>query len=113
MIVYFGLALVAVFLTSLSHILMKMGSRQQNTSGQILSPYLNRYTISAYVIFLFVTLVSVIALQKIPLKLWTTVTSLNFAVVALMSWRFLKEEMDRGMVLGILIIVTGVVVFTL
>lgn len=113
MIVYFGLALVAVFLASISQVLLKIGSQQQTKLGRLLSPYLNVYTISAYTIFLLVTLVSVVALQKIPLKLWTTITSLNFVVVCLLSWGCLKEKVNKTMVMGILIIVIGVVVFNL
>lgn len=111
MIVYFGLALVAVLFTSISQVLLKIGSRQYNTFGYFLSPYLNKYTLSAYALFLLVTVISVVVLQHIPLKLYYAITSLNFVAVVLLSWGLLKEEMNWGMVLGVFLIVLGVVVF--
>ncbi|NMB52495.1 MAG: hypothetical protein GX999_09225 [Bacteroidales bacterium] len=111
MIVYFGLALVAVLFTSISQVLLKIGSRQRNTFGHSLSPYLNKYTLSAYALFLLVTMLSVVVLQHIPLKLYYAITSLNFVAVALLSWGHLKEEMHREMVVGVFLIVLGFVVF--
>jgi multidrug transporter EmrE-like cation transporter len=110
---YFGLVFVAVILTGVSQILLKIGSRQKNTSGDHISPYLNAYTISAYVIFLLITMVSVVALKEIPLKLFYAISSLTFVVVALLSWSLLKEEVNKGMCVGILFIVLGIVVFNL
>jgi len=111
MIIYLGLAFLAVLFTSISQVLLKIGSRQHNTFGRLLSPYLNGYTLSAYALFLLVTMVSVVVLQYIPLKLYYAITSLNFVVVALLSWGFLKERVNRGMVVGLFLIVLGVVVF--
>jgi drug/metabolite transporter (DMT)-like permease len=113
MIISLVLVFLAVILTGISQILLKTGSESRCGNTPSFKAYLNKYTISAYVIFLIVTIISVIALIEVPLKLFSTIASLNFVVVALLSWVFLKEEMNRGMVAGILLIVSGIIVFNL
>lgn len=110
---YYALVLIAVVLTGVSQILLKIGSQQKNTFSTQISPYLNRFTLSAYMIFLFITMVSVVALKEIPLKQFYAINSLTFVVVALFSWVLLKEEVNKGMIMGILIIVLGIVIFNL
>lgn len=113
MIAYFGLVLAAVLFAGISQVFLKIGSRQQNPFGQLISPYLNIYTLGAYAIFLFVTIITVIALQKIPLKLFYAITSLNFVIVALLSWYFLKERLNKAMIMGICLIFFGVMIFNI
>ena len=113
MIVYLALTLVALLFTSISQVLLKIGSQQKNTIGPHLSPYLNVYTISAYAIFLLITLVSVIALQEIPLKLFNALTSLNFVFVALLSWVMFKEKITGNMIIAIVLICLGTIIFNI
>ena len=57
------------------------------------------------------TVIAVIALLEVPLKMFYAIASLNFVVVIFLSWGVLKEEVNRKMIAGILLIVGGVVVF--
>jgi uncharacterized membrane protein len=113
MIVSLAIVFLAVFLTGISQLLLKMGSRKGGTSAQFFAAYLNVYTISAYVIFLVVTAISVIALIEVPLKLLYTITSLNFVVVAFLSWVILKEKLTRNMVIAIVLICLGTIIFNI
>lgn len=111
MIFSIGLVLLAVFLTGISQILLKKGSLKKKENNWCLAEYLNPYTIVAYAIFLLVTIIGVIALIEVPLKLFYAITSLNFVVVAFLSWIILKEKINKDMLFGIVIIVIGVVIF--
>lgn len=113
MIFSIGLVLLAVFLTGISQVLLKMGSQNKTFFTGFLAPYLNIRTISAYVILLLVTIISTIALIEVPLKLFSAIASLNFVFVVLLSGFILKEKINQGMFVGILIIVSGVMVFNL
>ena len=113
MIVSLGLVFLAVFLTGISQLLLKIGSRKGGASGQFFAAYLNVYTISAYAIFLVVTVISVVALLEVPLKLLYTITSLNFVVVAFLSWAILKEKITGNMVIAIVLICIGTIIFNI
>jgi len=113
MIVSLVLVFLAVFLTGISQLLLKLGSRNRGASAQFFSAYLNVYTISAYIIFLAVTAISVIALIEVPLKLLYTITSLNFVIVAFLSWVILKEKITRNMIIAIVLICIGTIIFNI
>jgi len=114
MILSLGLVFLVVLLTGVSQVLLKIGSRN-GCSGErhFLAAYLNVPTMAAYTILLMVTVISVIALIEVPLKMFYAIASLNFVVVALLSWGFLKEEVTKGMGMGVLLIVVGIIVFNI
>jgi len=111
----FSLVLVflAVLLTGISQVLLKIGAAHLGKRRKsVLNAYLNYYTITAYGMLLLVTVISVIALiGGIPLKLFYAIASLNLVVVVGLSWGVLKEKVTKKMVVGIASIVLGIVVF--
>ena len=109
------LVFIAVFLTGISQVLLKIGAAHQGKRKySLLDAYLNFHTISAYGLLLLVTVISVIALTGgIPLKLFYAITSLNLVVVVGLSWWILKEGINRKMMMGIVIIVLGIAVFNI
>ena len=63
-------------------------------------------------ILFFVTVLSVFALQGIELKFFYAVAyALNFILVTILSWFFLREQLSREKVIGILLIAFGVIFF--
>ena len=112
MIFSFFLVFLAVFLTGISQVLLKIGSAYRGKrNDSVLAVYLNTFTLSAYGLLLLVTLISVIALMEIPLKVFYAIASLGFLVVAGLSRGVLKEEVTKNMVVGSGLIVLGIVVF--
>ena len=106
------LVFLAVLLTWISHVLLKIGSAHQGKrKDSVLDAYLNLPSLTAYGLLLFVTVISVIALREIPLKMFYTIASLNFVVVVGLSWGILKERVTKKIEVGIVLIVLGVVVF--
>lgn len=113
MIFSIGLVFLAVFMTAISQVILKVGSKNFGSDKHFLVIYLNIYTICAYAILLIVTIISTIALIQVPLKLFAAIASLNFVFVILLSWIFLKENIDKKIFLGILFIALGLLVFNL
>jgi multidrug transporter EmrE-like cation transporter len=109
------LVFIAVFLTGISQVLLKIGSAYQGKRKDAsLAAYLNLPTLLAYGLLLFVTVISVIALTGgIPLKMFYAIASLNLVVVVGLSWGILKEEVNMKMVVGMVMIVLGIVGFNL
>lgn len=104
----------AAILTGISQVLLKIGSAHQGKQKDtVLSAYLNIFTIIAYGLFLFVTLIVVIALKEIPLKVAYAVASLSFVAAVVFSWRLLKEKITKNMAIAIVLIVFGIAIFNI
>lgn len=108
---YVVLALTVVFFTATGQILLKIGSGQGKSKS--LAPYLNLTTITAYALFFFVTLLSVIILEEIPLKLFYAFTSLNILLVIILSHIFLRESITKNHIFAVIIIMSGLIIFNL
>lgn len=108
------LVFLAVLLTGIGQVLLKIGSGHQGKrKDSVLDAYLNLPALFAYGLLLFVTVITVIALKEIPLKIFYAIASLNLVVVVGLSWGILKEEVNKKMVVGIVLIVLGIVVFNI
>ena len=106
------LVFLAVLLTGISQVLLKIGSAHQGKRRKsFLDAYLNLYTITAYGLLLLVTVISVIALKEIPLKVFYAIASLNYIVVIGFSHLILKERISKKMVFALGLIVCGVLIF--
>jgi multidrug transporter EmrE-like cation transporter len=108
------LVFLAVLLTGISQVLLKIGSAHQGKRRKsFLDAYLNLYTITAYGLLLLVTVISVIALKEIPLKVFYAIASLNLVVVVGLSWGILREPVNKRKLFAVLLIISGIVVFNL
>jgi multidrug transporter EmrE-like cation transporter len=107
------LALLAVLLTGISQVLLKIGSQKGSKKEQFLAVYLNIHTLAAYGLLLIVTVISVIALREIQLKVFYAIASLNFVVVLVLSWALLREIINKEKILAICLIITGIWVFNI
>jgi len=105
--IYLFFAFIAILLTSVSQMLLKAGSDNAN------SIYFNRFTASGYLIFLIVTIFSILALRGLSLKFYYALTSLNYILVLIFSYIILKEEITKNKIIGIILIVWGIIIFNL
>jgi hypothetical protein len=112
MIFSLSLVFIAVFLTGISQVLLKIGAVHQGTQKKsVLAAYLNLPVMAAYGLLIFVTIITVIALMEVPLKMVYAITSLNFIVVTILSQWILKEHVGKQMILALALIICGVLVF--
>ena len=107
------LALCAVVLTGISQTLLKIGADSGARNGGALGPYLNPFTVIAYGLLLLVTMLTVYEVRDLPLKVFYSLTALNFIVVLGLSAVLLHEKVNRDKVVAVGLIVLGVVVFNL
>jgi len=106
-------ALLAVLLTGISQTFLKIGADMGVQNNRLLGSYLNLPTITAYGLLLLVTVLSVYALRDLPLKVFYSLTSLNFIVVLVLSSVFLGEEVSRDKIIAMGIIFIGTAIFNL
>ncbi len=107
---YAAIAVFSGFLSAFSQILLKKSSDLERTSK--LREYFNLYVISGYGITLLCMGLMVVAFKGLPFKYGAILESLVYLYVMLLSRIFLKEKLTLKKVIGNLIIVFGVAVFS-
>lgn len=100
------LFIFSVFIASLSQILLKMGSQNEKQL------YLNKYTIGGYAILILSTLCTVIAYKTTKLSTGVLLESLSYIFVPCLSYYILKEKMSKKRIIGMFIIITGIIIFS-
>lgn len=105
------LYLFSVFMSSVSQVLLKKSAQSPHDGA--LREYLNWRVITAYGIFFCSTLVTVLALRYVPLSQSGIFESTGYIYIAVLSVVFLKEKLSLRKILGMILILAGVVMFSL
>ena len=101
---YIILFIFSILMASFSQILLKKGSHSKNI-------YLNIKTLTGYGIMFLSTLLTLYAYKGITLGFGQILQSLSFIFVIILSKIFLKEQITKKKVYGIIIIIFGIIVF--
>ena len=109
--VYVGIYLCSVFVASVSQILLKTAANR--TYPTRIKEYLNRYVIAGYALLFVSTILTMLALKKVPLSWANVIESVGYFFVFIMGYLILKERFSRRKLLGILVIFVGIGVFLL
>lgn len=107
MLLMFG----CTFLTAFSQLLLKQSANR--TYRSVLLEYLNWRVILSYGIFALVLLLNTYAFTRVDMKYGAVIDTFSYVFVMLLSWLVLKEKFTRGKVLGNLLIMTGVFIYTM
>lgn len=99
------------FLTAISQILLKQSANKEYKS--VIYEYLNWRVIVSYGIFFGVLLLNTYAFTKVDLKYGAVIDTLSYVFVMLLSWLLLREKFSKGKLIGNLLIMAGVFVYTL
>ena len=103
--------LFGVFISSVSQIVLKKSADKEYSSR--IREYFNPRVIIAYSVFFAATLCSIIAYKKIPLSFGPILESCGYIFVAVLSYLFIKEKISIKKIVGLLIIITGVIIYSL
>ena len=95
--------LAGTFFSAISQVLLKQSANMEYKNP--LREYLNWRVILAYGIFWCYT--------KVDMKFGPVIDTAAYVFVLLFSWRILKEKISRGKIIGNLIIILGILVYTL
>ncbi len=101
------LFLFSVMIASISQILLKLGSKNEKNL------YINKYTIGGYFILIISTFCTVMAYKKIPLSTGVLLETLSYIFVPCLSFHFLGEKLSRKRIIGMVVIVIGIIIFSL
>ena len=109
--IFYILTLIVVILTSLGHILLKVGAIRNSDSGRPI--YLHPISLMGYFIFAIVALLSIYAMTGLEMKVFFGLNSLTYVCIPVMAYVLLRESFTRNKIFGILLISLGVLVFNL
>ena len=111
LIIYSLILLFSVFVSSASQILLKKSAAIKYSSK--IREYLNPYVIIGYALFFGCTIISMYALRVVPLSMSPVLESCGYVFVAALSFAFLKEKFTKRQLIGTILIIIGVVVYSL
>lgn len=105
------LMFAATFFSASSQILLKQSANAEHKSG--IYEYLNWRVILAYGIFVGVLLLNTYAYTKVPYKYGSIIDTFTYVFVLLLSRVLLKEKISKGKLMGNLLIIAGILVYSL
>lgn len=108
---YMWLMFAGTLFTAISQILLKQSA--DKTYRHPIFEYLNWRVIVSYGIFAGVLLLNTYAYTRVDMKYGAVIDTFSYVFVMLLSFLILKEKMTKRRLLGNLIIMTGVFIYTL
>lgn len=108
---YSLLLLVGVFISAISQVMLKKAAMKQYDSP--LQEYLNPRVICAYALFVGTTFLSILAYRGIPLNLGPVLETTSYLYVTFFGVVIFHEKLNCRKVLALVLIVAGVLVYSL
>lgn len=109
--IYSGIYILGVSISAISQILLKKSADVKRKNK--IKEYLNLKTIFAYCIFFAATLCSVFSYKYIPLAMGPILEATEYIFIAILSYFLLKEKMSKRKLIGLIIIILGVLIFSI
>ena len=111
LIVYSGILLLGVFISSVSQVILKKESMKKHDS--ITEDYLNINVILAYVLFIGTTFLSILALKVVPLSMWPILEATSYIWITIFGVIIFKEVVTKRRLLALILIISGIILFSL
>ena len=103
--------IISVLISSVAQVMLKAEADKKHESR--LKEYLNPMVITAYGIFFLSTFLTMYALKYVPLTYSPIIEPLSYIFVPVIGVLVLKEKLSRRRVLGIVIMLAGIVIFSM
>lgn len=108
---YIGIFLASTFVSSVSQVMLKMSTRKEY--GSHVREYVNPLVITAYLLFFGCTFLTMYALKVVPLSMAAILEASGYIFVTALSRIFLSEKVGRQKLIGLAVIVTGLIIYSL
>lgn len=105
------LMFTGTFFAAVSQILLKQSANKEYRHP--LLEYLNWRVIVAYGIYFGVLVLNTYAYTKVDMKYGPVIDTFAYVFVLLLSYLILKEKFTKGKLIGNLIIIAGIIIYTL
>ncbi len=98
-------------ISSVSQIMLKKSAQKEYSSK--IKEYLNPLVIAAYALFFATTFISIFALKVVPLSMAPVLEASGYIFVAVLSYFFFKEKLTKKQLIGMALILSGIVIYSL
>jgi drug/metabolite transporter (DMT)-like permease len=113
MVKYIIISSIAVLLTAIAQILLKVGANKNRGSQSLIKQYLNIYIFAGYCVFFGVTVINLYVYKFLPIKLAVVFLPFVFIFVAVFSFLVFNETLTKKQLISYIIIIIGVVIYNL
>lgn len=111
MLNYVIVFLVSVLISSISQVILKTSANEEHDNK--VKEILNFKVIFAYGLFFAATLLTMLAYRKVPLSMGAVLETTGYVYVAILGRFVLKEKLDKYKICGNLLIIMGIVIYSL
>lgn len=108
---YMLILFATTFFTAISQVLMKQSAQMEHKSW--IYEYLNWRVILAYGIAFTVLMVNTYAYTEVDIKYASIIDSFSYVNVMVFSYLLLKEHFTKQQLIGNLVIIAGILIYTL
>ena len=112
MLKYYIFLLIAVILTAISQVLLKIGAKKSKNK-KFIYLYLNFFTIFGYFLLFGATVFNLISLKYVDLKVIIYFLPLTYIFLLILSLLILKEYINKFQIIGFFIIILGLIIFNI
>lgn len=109
--IYMVILVVATVFSAFSQVLLKQSARMEHKSW--IYEYLNWRVITAYGIAFTVLFANTYAYTGVDMRFGPVIDTFTYVFVMIFSFALLKEHFTRGQLVGNLMIIAGVLIYTL
>lgn len=102
---------VSVFISAISQLLLKKSANREYKS--FIHEYLNLLVISAYFLFFAAVLIDLLCLKYVPLSFIPVIETSSYIFIIILSRIFFKEKIYLKKAIGLLLILTGILIYVL
>ena len=111
LVIYSCIMILGTLISAFSQVMLKKSAQKQYENK--IKEYFNPMVIIAYAMFFGCTLLSIYCLKVIPLSMSPILESASYIFVAMLGYIFFREKLSGKQFLGMLLIVIGIVVFSI
>lgn len=101
-----------VFIATIAQILLKKSAEKNIDVKSFKEQYINKLVIVGYLLLFISMLIPLYTYQFVPLKYGAVIESLGYAFIMILSAVFLKEKITKKKLLGNVLIIVGVIIFS-
>lgn len=101
-----------VFISSISQVLLKKSANKVEDEDSFLSQYINPYVIVGYGLLFIAMCIPFIGYRYVDLKYGAVIESLGYIFIMILGVLFLNEKITTKKLVGNIMIVIGVIVFS-
>ena len=103
--------LAGTFFTAISQVLLKQSANKKYSNP--LREYLNWRVILAYVMFFGIHLLNTWCYTKVDMRYGSVIDTADYVFVLLLSRFILNEKITKGKLVGNLLIIAGILIYTM